>query len=96
MAQEQSQSGNFVKSDKFDKVENLDRLKELLKDGDGHEFFILLKLGGRSWKTISIEEDGKFYVEHQIDGSEETLTEIELVKSNIGTALNNGALYFAW
>ena len=76
------------------RIRNVEQLKELAKNG--LECFILLNGGLRSSKYISYDSsDNSFYVLNLIDGSEQKLTESQLLDSeytNIGEAMNKGAL----
>lgn len=77
-------------------VKSVNQLKTILADGETKDFFILLNFGLRSSKAISFDGDNTFYVENSIDGTEQELTEQELMNSditNIGKAINNGAFY---
>lgn len=82
-------------ANKFLRVQSLSHLKELIKNNK-NDFFIQLNFGLRSSKFIDLNEDGRFYVMNEIDGSEQILTESEIMDegyTNIGNALNLGALY---
>ena len=76
------------------RIRTIEQLKKLAKDG--LECFILLNGGLRSSKYICYHpEDNSFYVLHYIDGSDERLTEGQLLDSeytNIAEAMNKGAL----
>lgn len=77
-------------------VKSVNQLKIILADGETKDFFILLNFGLRSSKAISFDGDNTFYVLNEIDGTEQELTEQELMNSditNIGKAINNGAFY---
>jgi hypothetical protein len=77
-------------------VKSVNQLKTILADGETKDFFILLHFGLRSSKAISFDGDNTFYVLNEIDGTEQELTEQELMDSditNIGKAINNGAFY---
>lgn len=77
-------------------VKSTDQLKTILADGETKDFFILLNFGLRSSKAISYDGSSTFYVLNEIDGTEQELTEQELMNSditNIGKAINNGAFY---
>ena len=77
-------------------VKSVNQLKTILADGETKDFFILLNYGLRSSKAISFDGDNTFYVLNEIDGTEQELTEQELMDSditNIGKAINNGAFY---
>lgn len=82
-------------TEKKDKrIRSLAQLKELAKNG--LECFILLNGGLRSSKYISYDPDrNSFYILHYIDGSDETLTEAQILDSsycNIREAMKKGAL----
>ncbi len=76
-------------------INSIENLKERAEKS-GCECFIQLN-GCRSSKHISYDKDsGKFWVCHYIDGSDEYLTEKEIMDSaisNIGNAMNKGALF---
>lgn len=77
-------------------VKSMDQLKTILADGETKDFFIQLHFGLRSSKAISFDGDNTFYVLNEIDGTEQELTEQELMDSditNIGKAINSGAFY---
>lgn len=75
-------------------IKDIQELKELAKKGC--ECFILLNYGLRSSKNIKWnEEEGKFWIHHEIDDTEEFLTEQELFDESItliGKALKRGCL----
>lgn len=75
-------------------IRDIQELKELAKQGC--ECFILLNYGLRSSKNIKWnEEEAKFWIHHEIDDTEEFLTEQELFDeeiTSIGKALNKGCL----
>lgn len=65
-----------------------------LKVPGTQDVFILLQYGITSSKEITWNyEDNTFEVFNAIDGTVETLTQKELLASNIGRALRAGALY---
>ena len=78
------------------KIRNIGQLKELAKDENGLDCFILLNGGLRSSKHIRYyPDDNSFYVLNLIDGSEQELTESQLLDSeytNIAEAMKKGAL----
>ena len=77
------------------KIESIEQLKE--KAVNGCDCFILLNGCLRSSKHIWYDpECNDFEIIHMIDGSEEILTEKQLMDkefSNIGHAMTKGALY---
>ena len=77
------------------KIKSLQQLKR--ESRQGAEFFILLKFNLRSTKWIEWDAQNKvFNVINFIDGSEQTLTEKQLMDqewSDIGHAINCGCLY---
>ena len=77
------------------KIKSLQQLKR--ESRQGAEFFILLKFNLRSTKWIEWDAQNKvFNVINFIDGSEQTLTEKQLMDqewSDIGHAINCGWLY---
>lgn len=75
------------------KIESIDDLKRLASQDGGLECFIALDGGLKSSKHISYD-DGEFYIDNYIDGSEQTLNESELAKeTNIVEAIEKGALF---
>ena len=77
------------------KIKSLQQLKRESKNGA--EYFILLRFNLRSTKWIEWDAQNKvFNVINFIDGSEQTLTEKQLMDqewSDIGHAINCGWLY---
>ena len=77
------------------KIKSLQQLKRESKGGA--EYFILLRFNLRSTKWIEWDAQNKvFNVINFIDGSEQTLTEKQLMDrgwTNIGHAINSGWLY---
>ena len=80
----------------FTQIKSLDDLKQKIYDGV-HDYFIRLNGGARSSKFIDYSTiSKKFYICNEIDGSEQELTETELMSedyTNIGKALKLGALW---
>jgi hypothetical protein len=78
------------------RVRTIKQLKELAKDENGLDCFILLNGGLRSSKHIRYyPDDNSFYVLNLIDGSEQELTESQILDkeyTNIGEAMEKGAL----
>ena len=78
------------------RIRTIEQLKELAKDENGLDCFILLNGGLRSSKHIRYyPEDKNFYVLNLIDDSEQELTESQILDgaySNIGEAIRKGAL----
>ena len=77
-------------------VKSLDDLKQSISDG-AHDFYIQLNFGLRSSKYLDYSTvTKKFHVTNEIDGTEQELTEQQLMDrtyTNIGYALEHGALY---
>ena len=77
-------------------VKTTDQLKEMIASGV-HDFLIRLAFGIRSSKNIDYNaKTGLFYVMNEIDGSEQELTESQLMDecyTNIGKAITIGAFY---
>lgn len=77
-------------------IKTIEQLKELAKDEDGLDCFILLNGGLRSSKHIKYyPDDNSFFVLNLIDNSEQELTESQILDrtySNIGEAIKKGAL----
>ena len=78
------------------RIKTIEQLKELAKDENGLDCFILLNGGLRSSKHIRyFPDDNSFYVLNLIDDSEQELTESQLLDSkytNIAEAMEKGAL----
>ena len=78
------------------RIRTIEQLKELARDENGLDCFILLNGGLRSSKYIRYYPvDKKFYVLNFIDSSEQELTESQILDSaytNIGEAMSKGAL----
>ncbi|MFA6176309.1 MAG: hypothetical protein WC765_07000 [Phycisphaerae bacterium] len=78
------------------RVRTIKQLKELAKDENGLDCFILLNGGLRSSKHIRYyPDDNSFYVLNLIDSSEQELTESQILDkeyTNIGEAMEKGAL----
>ena len=78
------------------RIRTIEQLKELAKDENGLNCFILLNGGLRSSKHIRYyPDDNSFYVLNLIDDSEQELTESQILDSeytNIGEAMKKGAL----
>lgn len=77
-------------------MKQIKSIEELKKESaEGADFFIMLHHGLKSSKHIRYYDiDKKFDVINMIDGSVQRLTEKGLfTKSNIGEAIEKGALY---
>ena len=78
------------------RIRTIEQLKELARGENGLDCFILLNGGLRSSKYIRYyPEENSFYVLNFIDGSEQELTESQILDSaytNIGEAMKKGAL----
>ena len=74
----------------------MEQLKTMIAEGT-HDFFIVLNGGFRSSKEMdNSPKTGKFYILNEIDGTEQTLNEKELLDrnyTNIGFAMTQGALF---
>ena len=77
------------------KIESIRELKTLAKNGC--DCFILLNGNLRSSKHVWFDEEGKqFEVINMIDGSEQCLSEKQIMDkgyTNIGAAIKKGALF---
>jgi hypothetical protein len=86
----------YIKSEeimKDIKVKSINHLKEILADGESHEFVLRLNGGMNSSKLISYDNE-RFYIVNMIDDSEQDLSEEGLrTHSNIAEAIEKGALY---
>lgn len=82
---------------KLQTIKDIEQLKELAGDADSRpDFYIALNAGALSGKQI-IWDEGTFYIENEIDGSEQVLSEEEVFDSRltlIGEALKKGALKY--
>jgi len=78
------------------RIKTIEQLKELAKDENGLDCFILLNGHLKSSKHIRYyPDDNSFYVLNLIDDSEQELTESQILDSaysNIGEAMKKGAL----
>lgn len=78
------------------KITSVQQLREMIEN-DNLEYFILLNGGLRSSKIVCMNDDGeRFDIVNEIDESEQTLSEDELMDknlTNIGYAITNGAFY---
>jgi len=78
------------------RITTIEQLKELARAENGLDCFILLNVGLRSSKYIRYwPNDNSFFVLNFIDGSEQELTESQILDSeysNIGEAMKKGAL----
>lgn len=78
------------------RIRTIEQLKELAKDENGLDCFILLNGCLRSSKHIRyFPDDNSFYVLNLIDDSEQELTESQILDgayTNIGEAMTKGAL----
>ena len=79
------------KETKAIQIRTIEQLKELAKCENGLDCFILLNKGLRSSKHIRyMPDDNRFYVLNFIDGSEQELTESQILDR--GEAMKKGAL----
>lgn len=80
---------------RFTKIPSVDKMKEVLADGDMHDFVLLFNGGLFSRKTIWLIGK-KFHIENHIDNSHQRLTEKEIIngrETNIGEAIIRGAFW---
>lgn len=85
----------MAKRKKFLPIKSLAQLKKLANKDGGEDFFILLNYGCRSSKHISYDGE-TFYVLNEIDDSECTLTEKDIMDKKvtlIGEAISKGAFF---
>jgi len=76
----------------MEKITSINQLKEEASAEDGVECFIQLMYGLRSSKCINYDGE-TFYVYNEINDTEDELTEEELfTESNVGEAIEKGAL----
>jgi hypothetical protein len=84
------------KGTKDRRIKTIEQLKELAKNENGLDCFILLNGGLRSSKHIRYyTDDNSFFVLNLIDDSEQELTKSQIIDSaytNIGEAMRKGAL----
>lgn len=76
------------------KVLSVAHLREMVQKGE-HDFFIALNGGLRSSKQIDCDDEN-FYIFNEIDGTEDQLSEADLMDrniTNVGYAITKGALY---
>lgn len=77
-------------------VTSTEQLKRMTQEGV-HDFFILLNGGARSSKQVDYNpHDQRFYIENEIDGTRQRLSERNLLNerhTNIGKAITAGAFY---
>lgn len=88
--------GKLNKKTMATKVTSIEHLEQILNDGEGRDFYILLNGGLRSSKHISYDDTSTFWVLNLIDDTEQELTEAQLMDrdyTNIGYAIENGAFY---
>ena len=78
------------------RIKTIEQLKELARDENGLDCFILLNGNLRSSKHIRYwPDDNSFFVLNLIDDSEQELTESQILDgaySNIGEAIKKGCL----
>jgi len=81
-------------------IKSLDELKGLFvgeHDCDCAVCSVLLNYGMKSWKDISTDGEGLWWVLNEIDESEEEFkSDEELMQSIIGEAIKKNALVFEW
>ena len=75
----------------MERVKSLEHLKKVCLNRD-RECFIRLMGGLRSSKSVYFSGT-EFEIFHSVDGSTEVLTPRSLMKTNIGEALKEGALF---
>ena len=77
------------------KIKSVDHIVEILKDGEPHQFVILLKPGLVSRKELTqIRNSKDINILNIVDGSEQRMTPKMISEfSNIGTAIKNGIYY---
>lgn len=81
-------------------IKNFEEFKELFTGETACETAqcsVLLNGGFKSWKQISTDGAGHWWVLNEIDDTEEEFnTDEELMESFIGTAIKQNALVFEW
>jgi hypothetical protein len=81
-------------------IKSLKELKDLFvgeDEGGCAVCSVLMNGGAKSWKDISTDGEGFWWVRNEIDDSEEEFDSVEkLMQSIIGQAINNNALVFEW
>lgn len=78
---------------KINSQEELDSLLSKVPEGDSLDCFIQLNYGLRGSKSISLLDNGDYYILNEVDDSEEIVEHDKLMDTLIGEAINNGALY---
>lgn len=73
------------------KINSPAELREAIKQGE-HEYFISLGFA-RSSKNIYMTKADKFEIFHEVDDHFTTESDKQLLESNIGLAMLNGAFY---
>lgn len=73
------------------KVESLLHLRQLINEGK-HDYFLHFGIA-KSSKYITLDGDDNFCVYNEIDDTEETLNNDEILESNIGKFMNKGRFY---
>lgn len=76
-------------------IYSIEKLNEVLADGERHDFFVALNGGLRSSKNIALA-DGNYCINNEIDDSHQDLSAGELMDSTktiIGQAIAGGAFY---
>lgn len=89
MPEAKVESGPYV----FTKVESVEQLREMLKDGRMRDFRLLLNFGCFSRKQVRLQKNGKFDVKNCIDESRQHLSAEELMDhgmTNIGYEIVHG------
>lgn len=73
--------------------EELDNLISSTRHHNPLECFVLLRLGLKSSKDISFDDNGDYNIYNSIDDTEEIIEHDNLMSTFIGEALEKGALY---
>ena len=80
---------------KSQQIRNLTQLKKVLNDHEPHSFRLLLNGGAYSRKTIKLYKNGKFRVDHHIDGwIQRSVTDKQMLNpktTNIAVGMRRGA-----
>jgi len=81
-------------------IKSLDELKDLLSGETACETAncsVLINGGFKSWKQISTDGNGRWWVNNEIDETEiEVESDEAFMKTTVGTAIKQHALVFEW
>lgn len=76
------------------RINSQEELDKMIKKKDSPlECYIQLNFGVRSYKDISLDNEGNYEIYNYIDDTEETINHSQLMSTFIGEAISKGALY---